>query len=366
MAASDTANSGSAVTVARLRQILRGRTLVELAEIDGRLVGAGVDAQRCRLADLGPVRDRESAVATIMSTVRHLASPASSNRDRRTSLDLLRRAVKKLDDMLGTLTAGEGPVVLIVPAGLHTVPWQLLPRLATRPVMVAPSATWWHNIETTAAAPESGGAASQSTVAAPGSGGATPGSGSAVRRSGGAVVVAGPRLDEAEREAAKVAHCYPGSTLLTGADATTHAVLSALEDASMAHIACHGRIRYDNPLWSSLELADGPLCVYDLERLDRTPPLVVLSGCDTGVGVRAGDELLGLATALLARGTRSLVASVCALPDSPGLRDTMTAFHEKVAAGTSPATALAELSDGAPDDPVSLLAAVLTCFGTTE
>jgi tetratricopeptide (TPR) repeat protein len=337
-AASESTGSEPAVTAPRLRAVLRGRTLVELTVVEGRLIGVGVDARRCRLADLGPVAESESAVATVMSTVRHLAAPASSNKDRQTSLELLRRAARKLDDTLGTLMAGEGPVVLVVPAGLHTLPWQLLPRLAARPVVVAPSATWWHNVETA----------------------------DATARAGGAVAVAGPRLAEAEREAAKVAGCHPGSTLLVGAAATAQGVLSALESASLAHIACHGRIRYDNPLWSSLELADGPLCVYDLERLDRTPPLVVLSGCDTGVGVRAGDELLGLATALLARGTRSLVASVCSLPDSAGLRDTMTAFHEKLAAGTPPATALAELSNGAPGDLVSLLAAVLTCFGTTE
>jgi hypothetical protein len=57
---------------------------------------------------------------------------------------------------------------------------------------------------------------------------------------------------------------------------------------------------------------------------------------------------------------------VCALPDSQGLRETMTAFHQQVAAGASPANALAELSAGAPHDPVALLAAVLTCFGTTD
>jgi len=341
MAASETARSGHSgpvVTAAQLRPLLRGRTLVELAEMDGGLVGVWVDARRCLPAELGPMAFWESAVATIMSTVRHLAAPTSSHKDRQTSLDLLHRATKKLDDAFGQMLAGDGPVVFVVPASLHTLPWQLLPRLAGRPVAVAPSATWWHYVETADAAP----------------------------RSGGAVVVAGPRLDEAEHEAAKIAPCHAGSTLLTGADATTRNVLSALADASMAHIASHGRIRYDNPLWSSLELADGPLCVYDLERVDRTPPLVVLSGCDTGVGVRAGDELLGLATALLARGTRSLVASVCALPDSPGLRDTMIAFHERVAAGTSPGTALAKLSKGAPDDPTALLAAVLTCFGTTE
>ncbi len=338
---SSAAHAAKVPNAARLQEALRGRSLVELAEIDGRLVGVGLGGargHRCALADLGPMADCDSAVATIMSTVRHLATPMSSNQDRRTSLDLLRRAVGRLDDALGAVLAGDGEVILVIPAGLHTVPWQLLPRLAGRPVVVAPSATWWHHVETAAVTP----------------------------RSGAAVVVAGPRLAEAEPEAAQVARCHPGSLLLTGAAATTGGVLAGLADAPMAHIACHGRIRYDNPLWSSLELFDGPLCVYDLERLPRTPPLVVLSGCDTGVGVRAGDELLGLATALLARGTRSLVASVCALPDSRGLRETMTAFHERVAAGASPAIALARLSAGAPGDPAALLAAVLTCFGTTD
>jgi CHAT domain-containing protein len=113
-----------------------------------------------------------------------------------------------------------------------------------------------------------------------------------------------------------------------------------------------------------LELFDGPLYVYDLERLARPPPLVVLSGCETGVGVRVGDQMIGLSTTLLQHGTRSLVASVCALPDDDSTRRTMTALHQRIAGGATPAAALAALTTDAMRDDDSSLAACLGCFGT--
>ena len=36
--------------------------------------------------------------------------------------------------------------------------------------------------------------------------------------------------------------------------------------SELVHLACHGSFRTDNPLFSTLSLADGPLTVYDLER----------------------------------------------------------------------------------------------------
>jgi CHAT domain-containing protein len=105
--------------------------------------------------------------------------------------------------------------------------------------------------------------------------------------------------------------------------------------------------------------------LYDLERLGRTPPLVVLSGCETGVGVRVGDQLIGLSSVLLRNGTRSLVASRCPVPDSAATREAMTALHREIAVGASPAGVLARLSTGWSDgDPVALVAAGLGCFGT--
>ena len=110
----------------------------------------------------------------------------------------------------------------------------------------------------------------------------------------------------------------------------------------VAHIACHGRFRADSPLFSSLELADGPLNVYELQGLRRAPELVVLSACDLALSDRQpGDELLGLAAALLGMGTRTIVASVVPIPDAAAKR-TMLAFHRNLAGGDAPATALAK------------------------
>jgi tetratricopeptide (TPR) repeat protein len=320
-----------------LARRLGGRILVSLAEIDGRLIGVvvgGAGRGRARIADVGAAGEVYDVAATVTTALRTAIIRQVGGGSARRS-DLLGRAAGALDHALSGLLAGDGPAVLVMPAAMHSVPWPLLPSLAGRPVVLVPSATWWWEVEA-------------DTPAATG---------------GVVTLVAGPRLTEAEPEVSAIADCYPGAATLTGANATTGAALAAMDRSTMAHIACHGRIRHDNPLWSSLELFDGPLYVYDLEQLRRTPPLVVLSGCETGVGVRAGDRLLGLSTALLDRGTHTLVASICALPDSPATRDVMTAFHRRVSGGATPATALAALSAEAGRDGGAVLAAGLACFG---
>jgi tetratricopeptide (TPR) repeat protein len=323
-------------TVPELREALGGRDLVALAEIDGRLVGVGLSGRRNRLVEPGAAAEFTGAAAAVTSTVRAGLRSAGNGAGGGRYRDRLRRALGVLDRAVAGLATGDGPVVLVVPAALHAVPWQAVPCLAGRPVAIAPSAAWWLETETERRA--------------------TP--------TGPPAVVAGPRLVEADHEAALVAGCYPGATTLTGPAATADAVMAALARAPVAHIACHGHIRPDNPLWSSLELFDGPLCVYDLELLPHPPPLMVLSGCDTGVGVRAGEELLGLAATLLGHGTRCLVASVCPIPDSPATSELMASLHRRLSAGSSPAAALAELTTGALDGEDALLAASLACFGT--
>jgi CHAT domain-containing protein len=118
-------------------------------------------------------------------------------------------------------------------------------------------------------------------------------------------------------------------------------VLRALDGAGIAHFACHGRFRADSPLFSSLELADGPLNVYELQRLRRAPDLIILSACDLALSERRpGDELLGFAAALLEMGTRAVIASGVAVPDAAVVR-LMSRLHELLASRRSPATALA-------------------------
>ena len=96
------------------------------------------------------------------------------------------------------------------------------------------------------------------------------------------VLAAGPRLPAATDEIETLARRDPDALTLTGDDATVARLAQALDGAGSAHLAAHGHFRDDNPLFCSLELADGQLTVYDLERLQRTPRRLVLSSCESG------------------------------------------------------------------------------------
>jgi hypothetical protein len=127
--------------------------------------------------------------------------------------------------------------------------------------------------------------------------------------------------------------------------------------------AAHGRFRADNPLLSRLQLADGPLTVYDLEALQRPPGCLVLSACDAGVSdVRPGDELMGLAAAVLALGTRTLVASVLPVADA-ATRPLMLALHEGLCLGMTPAEALARAQAAPIGGHDAVAAASFVCLG---
>jgi CHAT domain-containing protein len=196
------------------------------------------------------------------------------------------------------------------------VPWSVLPGCAGRPVTVAPSATTWL-------------AASARLRADPPALGAP------------TLLAAGPGNERGDAEVAAIARLRPGATVLTGASATAAGTLAALDRVTLAHLAAHGRHEPENALFSSLELAGGPLMGYDLQRLRRTPPMVVLSSCDLGLtDVRPGDETFGMASALLSAGAATVVASTARVADDVATT-VMTGFHAALAAGRTPAAALA-------------------------
>jgi CHAT domain-containing protein len=162
-------------------------------------------------------------------------------------------------------------------------------------------------------------------------------------------------VPHAPAELREIAVLYPQSTVLTGVAATPAAALAGLDRADLAHLAAHGRHQPEQPLFSALELAGGPLFGYDLPRVGRPPALVVLSACDLGLAdVRPGDETLGLVTALLAAGSATVVASVARVADETA-RATMVGFHRAVAGGAAPAEALAAA--------LATTAAGFVCFG---
>jgi CHAT domain-containing protein len=155
--------------------------------------------------------------------------------------------------------------------------------------------------------------------------------------------VAGPRLHHAAEEVRRVAACHPRSSVLSGEDASVRAVVSAFGSARLVHVAAHGRIRHDNAFHSTLELADGAVSVLDLVRLEHVPRTVVLASCGSGhVAQRAGDQLVGLTTALLVAGAREVVVASGDLPDAAATVEVMETLHRRLARGTPASVALAE------------------------
>jgi CHAT domain-containing protein len=138
-----------------------------------------------------------------------------------------------------------------------------------------------------------------------------------------------------------IAALYPHATVLKGDSATPAATLAGLGHASLVHFAAHGHHQPENALFSNLDLAGGALFGYDLHHGVHTPDTAVLSSCDLGLAdVRPGDETLSLATALLAGGTATVVASVARVADRTAM-DVMVRYHREAVAGRTPAAALA-------------------------
>jgi CHAT domain-containing protein len=154
--------------------------------------------------------------------------------------------------------------------------------------------------------------------------------------------------------------------VLTGPQARSDQVLRALDGADLAHIAAHGTCRADNPQFSALQLADGPLTGYDLERLRQAPRRLVLAACDSArTSVLTGDELLGLAPTVLSLGAEAMVASVVLVPDAE-TRPLMTDLHHRLRAGQTLAAALAaaQARARASGEPRSVAAATAyVCIG---
>jgi CHAT domain-containing protein len=67
---------------------------------------------------------------------------------------------------------------------------------------------------------------------------------------------------------------------------------------------------------------------------------LVLAACESGTHVSyAGNEVLGFVSALLARGTAGILASMANVPDVDAV-DLMTAVHDRLARGATLARAL--------------------------
>ncbi|MEU3272599.1 CHAT domain-containing protein [Saccharomonospora sp. NPDC006951] len=231
-----------------------------------------------------------------------------------------RRRAAALDELLirPLLDAlGERELVIVPVGSLLALPWATLPSLRGRPISVSPSATAW--------------------LAAVGHSTPEP-----------VVLVGGPGVPGAVGEVAQLRSVYPRATLVDGTAATSAVVLSALDGSSVAHLVAHGAHEPANALFSRLDLVDGPLFAHEAARLTNPPERVVLAACELALShIRPGEEALGFAGALLASGSRTVVGAVARVGDKAAA-EAMTDLHNKLAAGTSPAVALADATAADP------------------
>jgi CHAT domain-containing protein len=139
--------------------------------------------------------------------------------------------------------------------------------------------------------------------------------------------------------------------------ASEAAVRRALESSDVVHVASHGVVNAHNPMFSRIELArgsrgdsadDGRLEVHEVLKLTVNSPLVVLSGCETGMAEDwSGDPLrpAGVATlaqAFLHAGARNVMATLWRIDDE-GSANLVSHFYRNLAGGdVSRALALAQ------------------------
>ncbi len=325
-------------SVDELRAGLGGKALVEYLALDGELLAvtlggddAGVGAAP-RLHRLGPVAQVEDALEHLQFALARLATGRGSERGLAAALQGARASAATLDRLLvGPLDAVLRPVLAASPGAaeaggvvvaptesLHAVPWSCLPGLAGAPVHLVRSGASWlaarshraHRPPKSVDQPE--------------------------------VFVTGPGVRPVERA---LEHRARAPAVAFGAEATVARTLELLDGAGVAHVAAHGSFRADNPLLSSLRLHDGDLTVYDLEGLGQPPQLVVLAACHSAAAqVLPGNQLLGVAHALLGMGTAGVVATTLPTPDAE-TAVLMDALHTHLAAGLDAGAALLRARD---------------------
>jgi tetratricopeptide (TPR) repeat protein len=315
------AGQAESFRMADLLDQLGDTDLLELTEVDGQLYAVVATRGRLHLVHVGPAQTATHSLTHALFALRREGAGRGTHRldlteiGRRLEMSLLGESVRLL---------GGGPVVVVPTGKLHAVPWGLMPFLRDRPTAVTPSASAWLRARHATRPDEDQ-----------------------------VVLVGGPRLVTGDAEVRHLVAQYPDAVVLAGGDATADRVMAAMDGAWLVHMAAHGTFRGDSPLFSAIELDDGPLTVYDLERLKQAPYRVVLSSCSSALGVAVGaDELLGLVSALISLGSAGVVASVVPVND-PATVPLMTALHQHLRAGADLAGALTLARHAVGADPVA-------------
>lgn len=213
---------------------------------------------------------------------------------------------------------GERDLVVIPVGALHYVPFHALHDgvkylIETRKIVHSPSAAVWRSLNE-----------------------------KPVKKLENALLIgfADEKIPFVNNEIKAIRKIIPNAKAFTDKDATFENYTQSAPKFDVLHLACHGQFRPDNPMFSSLHLADGSITVRDICSQSLKAQLVTLSACETGLNkIFAGDEILGLARGFLSAGAKSLVLSLWTVNDE-ATTELMKVFYTNLQRGESVATSL--------------------------
>ncbi len=305
------------------KQLGKHKALVEFVNLDGKISAFIVtDKKTYFVADLA----KESEILAFLEDLQfQFGSLRYGSKIMESFLPELKKRTdfylqklhEKLIEPLGSFLDNRD--LMIVPVGaLHYVPFHALfdgtsYQVERREIIYAPSATVWQFL---ASKPK--------------------------RKLKNALLIgfADERIPLVGREIENLKRIFANSKSFTGEEATFSAFIENAAQFDVLHLACHGQFRPENPLFSSLHLADGWITVRDICSQRLNAEIVTLSACETGLNkIFAGDEILGLARGFLSAGADSLILSLCTVHDE-ATTNLMKDLYTELQTGKSAAEAL--------------------------
>lgn len=214
---------------------------------------------------------------------------------------------------------GNRDLIIVPSASLNYVPFQALfdgekYLIETREISYAPSATVWSFLQKKRASK---------------------------MKNALLIGFADKRIPLVNNEIKELKKIFESAKTFTGKAAKFSAFTENSADFDLLHLACHGQFRPENPMFSSLHLADGWITVRDIVSQKLNAELVTLSACETGLSkVFAGDEILGLARGFLSAGAGSLILSLWTVNDEATTR-LMKSFYKNLQLGATASASLA-------------------------
>jgi len=151
-------------------------------------------------------------------------------------------------------------------------------------------------------------------------------------------------LPQATTEVRELAKLYGSAEVFTGAEASEQRWKAEAPDYRILHLATHGVLNSNNPLFSYLKLGrtsggsdDGMLEAREIVDLNLRAELAVLSACETARGeFRGGEGLVGMSWALMMAGAPTVVVSQWKV-DSASTTQLMLALYRNLRSGLSAA-----------------------------